>query len=210
MPNTSNLSNPAPIPADVRPLVVITRAVPGTPVVPAAEIRMGADTPRMTRAQLLDFVRGAHVIVSMFHDRIDTELLDAAGPQLRGVCNFAVGFDNIDLSACAARGIQVCNTPDAVTEGTANMAWALILAVARRVLEGDRFVRSGAFERDGNPSITEFLGVHLTGQKLLIIGPGRIGKAIAQRGLAFGMRVLYASRSRHLDIELAPIAARAV
>lgn len=193
-----------------RPLVVFTRGVPGTPNVPDAEVRMAPDDPRLSRDELKAFVRGASIIVSMFHDKVDAELLDAAGPSLKGVCNFAVGFDNIDLKLCASRGIQVCNTPDAVTEGTANLAWALILAAARRVIEGDQFVRSGRFEREGNPAITGFLGVHLTGQNLLIVGPGRIGKAIALRSLAFGMRVLYASRSRHLDMELAPIAAERV
>ncbi|MGE3106965.1 MAG: 2-hydroxyacid dehydrogenase [Phycisphaerales bacterium] len=193
-----------------RPVVVFTRGVPGTPNIPEAHVRMAPDDPRLTRDELTQYVRGASVIVSMFHDKVDADVLDAAGPGLKGVCNFAVGFDNIDLAECARRGITVCNTPDAVTEGTANMAWALILAAARRLIEGDRFVRSGRFEREGNPAITGFLGVHLTGQNLLIVGPGRIGKAIALRSLAFGMRVLYVSRSRHLEMELAPIAAERV
>jgi len=197
-------------PASKQPLVVFTRGVPGTPAIPEAEVRVAPDKPRLTREELLRFIRGASVIITMFHDKVDAEFLEAAGPQLNGVCNFAVGFDNIDLSACKARGVQVCNTPDAVTEGTANIAWALILGVARRVLEGDRFVRAGRLEQEGNAAITDFLGVHLTGQNLLILGPGRIGKAIAMRGLGFGMRVLYASRSRHLDMELAPLAARRV
>lgn len=193
-----------------RPLVVFTRGVPGVPVIPEAEVRMAADNPRLSREELKAFVRGASVLITMFHDKVDAELLDAAGPGLKGVCNFAVGFDNIDLKLCAERGITVCNTPDAVTEGTANLAWALLLACARRLIEGDRFVRAGRFEREGNPAITEFLGMHLTGQSMLIIGPGRIGKAIAMRSLAFGMRVMYVSRSRHLDMELAPLAAERV
>lgn len=160
--------------------------------------------------QLRSAVAGSSVIISMFHDRVDAALLDAAGAKLKGICNFAVGYDNFDLQACRERGIIVCNCPDAVTEGTANLAWGLILAVARRVLEGDRFVRSGGFSRGGNAAITDWLGVHLTGQNLLIVGAGRIGKAVAQRGLAFGMRVLYTARSRHVDFELAPTAARRV
>lgn len=202
--------NPPAATAHSRPLVVFTRGVPGLPDVPEADVRVAPDNPRLTREQLLGFIAGASVAITMFHDKVDTEFLDAAGPQLRAVCNFAVGFDNIDLKACAQRGVQVCNTPDAVTEGTANIAWALILGVARRVLEGDRFVRAGRLEREGNPAITDFLGVHLTGQNLLILGPGRIGKAIAMRGLGFGMRIQYASRSRHLEMELAPLAARRV
>lgn len=192
-----------------KPLVVVTREVPGAVDIPGAEVRLGP-AGFLAREQLLELVRGAAVIISMFHDRVDAALLDAAGPQLRGVVNFAVGYDNIDVAECRRRGIAVANTPDAVTEGTANMAWALILAVARRVLEGDAYVRSGRFAAEGPLPITGFLGMHLTGQNLLIVGAGRIGKATALRGLAFGMRVLYTARSRKVDYELAPLAARRV
>ncbi len=190
-------------------LVVVTRQVPGRVDIPGAEVRFGPPE-QLDRAGLLALVRGAHLIVSMFHDKIDAELLDAAGPQLRGVCNFAVGYDRIDIAECARRGITVTNTPDAVTEGTANMAWALLLATARRLIEADRFVRSGDFERRGPLGITEFLGMHLTGQNLLIVGAGRIGRAVALRGLAFGMRILYSSRSRNIEFEISPLAARRV
>lgn len=192
-----------------KPLVVVTREVPGAVDIPGAEVRLGP-AGFLAREQLLEMVRGAAVIISMFHDRVDAALLDAAGPQLRGVVNFAVGYDNIDVAECRRRGIAVANTPDAVTEGTANMAWALILAVARRVLEGDAYVRSGRFAAEGPLPITAFLGMHLTGQNLLIVGAGRIGKATALRGLAFGMRILYTSRTRKVDYELAPLAARRV
>lgn len=171
---------------------------------------MGRENPALSPNELARFVSGAAVIVSMFHDRIDAEVLAAAGAGLKGVCNFAVGYDNIDLEACRARGVVVCNCPDAVTEGTANMAWGLILSVARRLGPADAFVRSGEFERRGNPAITDWLGAHLTGQNLLIVGAGRIGKAVALRALAFGMRVLYTARTRHVDFELAPLAARRV
>jgi glyoxylate reductase len=189
------------------PLVVVTREVPGRADISGAEVRLGP-AGALSRADLLQLVRGATVIISMFHDKVDRELLDAAGPQLKGVVNFAVGYDNIDVAACRERGITVANTPDAVTEGTANMAWALILAVARRVVEADGYVRSGRFAAEGPLPITGFLGMHLTGQKLLIVGAGRIGKATALRALAFGMRILYVSRSRKVDYELAPLAAR--
>jgi lactate dehydrogenase-like 2-hydroxyacid dehydrogenase len=188
------------------PIVLITRHVPGPVEIPGAELRTGG-ADQMPRAALLDAVRGATAVITMFHDRVDDEFLAAAGPSLRGVCNFAVGFDNIDLAACARRGVIVTNTPDAVTEGTANLTLALILAVARRLAEGDRFVRAGRFEREGNGFPVGWMGMHLTGQALLVIGPGRIGTAVAHRARAFGMSVLYAARSRHLDFELAPIAA---
>ncbi len=196
--------------AATRPMVVVTREVTGVVDVPGAEVRMGRDTPRLGREELLAFVKGASVVVSMYHDQVDAEFLDAAGPGLKGVCNYAVGYENIDVPLCTRRGVVVTNTPDAVTEGTANMAVALMLAVARRVAEGDRFVRSGAYAASGGLSMAALLGMHLTGQTLLIVGAGRIGRAVALRALAFGMRVVYAARTRHMDFELAPIAGRRV
>lgn len=200
------------------PLVAITRAIPirgqadpsAAPVIPGARVTMAPALPQLSRAELLQFIHGAHAIVTMFHDRVDREFLAAAGPQLRAVCNFAVGIDNIDLAACRERGVLVANTPDAVTEGTANLAWALILSVARRLGEADRFVRSGRFEREGNIFPTGWLGMHLTGQTMLIVGAGRIGRAVAMRAQAFGMQTRYVARSRHLDFEQAPLAATRV
>lgn len=199
------------------PLIAITRAIPlrgapdgAPPTLPNARIAMAPALPQLSRAELLAFVRGASVAATMFHDRVDREFLDAAGPQLKGVCNYAVGFDNIDLAACRERGVSVTNTPDAVTEGTANIAFALLLAASRRLVEGDRFCRSGRFEREGNVFPTGWLGVHLSGQTMLIVGAGRIGRAVALRAVAFGMRVLYTARTRHLDFEGAPIAGRRV
>jgi lactate dehydrogenase-like 2-hydroxyacid dehydrogenase len=192
------------------PIISITRAIPGTPSIPGATLRIAPAEPQMSRAQLLEFIRGSTVIVSMFHDKVDDEFLDAAGPQLKGVCNFAVGTDNFDLAACRKRNVIVTNTPDAVTEGTANIAFALLLDAARRVSEGDRFVRAGNFERQGNIFPTGWLGVHLTGQTLLIVGAGRIGRAVALRGLAFGMKILYVARSTHPDFEQAPLAAQRI
>lgn len=203
-------SSPASRTTSTAPLVAVTRAVPGEVDIPDAQVRIAPAEPQMTRGELLDFVRGSTVVVSMFHDRVDAQFLDAAGPQLRGVCNFAVGVDNFDLAECRRRGVAVTNTPDAVTEGTANIALALMLAAARRVGEGDRFVRAGRFEKQGNIFPTGWLGVHTTGQTLLIVGAGRIGRAVALRALGFGMRVLYVARSSHPDFEQAPIAAERV
>jgi len=140
-------------------------------------------------------------------ERVDAELLEAAGERLRVVSNYAVGVDNIDLDACRSRGVVVTNTPDAVTEGTANMAIALTLAVARRVVEGDAFARSGAWADRGVLGPTDFLGRHLTGGLFLVVGAGRIGYATALRARAFGMRIAYVARSRHWDFELAPLSA---
>lgn len=188
------------------PIIAVTRTVPGEVVVPWAGVRVLGDG-HATRDDLLGFVGGASVIVSMFSDNVDGELLDAAGPGLLGVCNFAVGHNNIDLDACRSRNIAVTNTPDAVTEGTADMAWLLVMAVARRLVEGDRFARTGAWVRHGPLGMAEFLGRDLTGRTLLIVGAGRIGYAVATRAKAWGMRVLYTARSRHWNFELAPVGA---
>jgi glyoxylate reductase len=173
-------------------------------------VRMSSGLSPLGRADLLAFVRGADAIVTMFTDRVDDEFLDAAGPRLRCVCNFAVGTDNIDFAACERRGVLVRNTPDVVTEGTANLAMGLILACSRRIVQADAYVRSGRFSRDGNTFPTGWMGMDLCGRELLIVGAGRIGYAVAQRALAFGMRIAYTSRSRKLNFEIAPVAARRV
>jgi len=194
--------------------VAVTRRIVwrggGEPVIEGSAVEMARDTPRLSRDELLAFVRGARVLVSMYHDKVDAELLDSAGEQLLGVCNYAVGYENIDIAECARRGVKVTNTPDVVTEGTANLAMALMLAVARRVVEGDRFARSAAYHESGGLSMSSFMGRHLAGQTLLIVGAGRIGRAVAMRAQAFGMRTLYVARGRHLDFEQAPLAARRV
>jgi glyoxylate reductase len=191
------------------PIVAISRSLPGTIELPGAQVRQAGDAA-LQRAEFLKFVQGAHIIVTWVSERVDDDTLAAAGPQLRAVCNFAVGVDNIDLEACRRRGVTVTNTPDAVTEGTADMAWALLLSVARRVVEADRFARSPEYAARGPLGPTEFLGADLTGRTLLIVGAGRIGRAMAMRSIGWGMRVLYVARSRHWDFELAPLAARRV
>lgn len=194
-------------------LVVATREMPGVLQVDAPGIKIThrpGPKARPDRAALLKQVAGADVVITMYSDKVDAEFLDAAGPQLRGVCNLAVGYENIDIAECARRGILVGNTPDAVTEGTADMAWLLILAVARRLIEGDRFARSGEWAKGGPLSMADFLGQDLTGKTLLIVGAGRIGYATALRSKGWGMQILYVARSQHLDFELAPLAARRV
>jgi glyoxylate reductase len=192
-----------------QPIVAIARALPGSIEIPGAELRMGTERA-FPRPQLLDFVRGASVLITWVSERVDQELLQAAGPQLKAVCNFAVGVDNIDLKACQARGVMVANTPNAVTEGTADMAWLLVMAVARRLIEADHFARSPEYPARGPLGPTELVGQDLTGKTLLIVGAGRIGYAVAMRSLAWGMRQLYVARSRHWDFELAPLNSRRV
>jgi glyoxylate reductase len=191
------------------PIVAVPHPVPGEVLVPGASTKQGKHH-KLSRAELLDFVRGAHIIVSMYYNKIDAELLDHVGPQLRGICNYAVGFDNINLPLCRERSIIVTNTPGVVTEGTADLAWTLLLAAARHLIPADRLARSDEYAQRGPLGIDEFLGVDLTGRTLLIVGAGRIGYATALRSLGWGMNVLYTARSRHLDFELAPLAARRV
>jgi glyoxylate reductase len=192
-----------------RPLVAVSRPLPGLEEIPGAQLRLGQDAA-MSLDELHRFVQGASVLVTWVSERVDDALLDAAGPQLKAVCNFAVGTDNIDLAACARRGIAVTNTPNAVTEGTADLAWALLLAVARRLIPADRFARGPEYPKMGPLGPVEFLGTDLTGRTLLIVGAGRIGFATAMRSLGWGMRVLYTARTRHWDFELAPLAAERV
>ena len=190
-------------------IIKATRGLPGDAAVDGAQFVMG---PRraLDRAGLKQFVQGASILVTWVSEKVDAELLDAAGPNLKGVCNFAVGYDNIDTAACKARGVVVTNTPDAVTEGTADLAWTLILGVARRINVLDRFARSKDYQAMGPLGPDEFLGKDLTGKTLCIVGAGRIGMAVAARSLAWRMRVLYVARKPRLEFEMAPIAGRRV
>jgi glyoxylate reductase len=192
-----------------QPLGVVKRAGPGEVEVAGARVRLGGKE-KLTRGELLEMVRGATVVVTMYFDKVDDEFLDAAGPGLKGICNYAVGYNNIDVKACEKRGVVVTNTPDAVTEGTANLAWALILACARRLVEADRFARSAEYGERGPLGIHEFLGRDLAGRTLLIVGAGRIGYATALRSIGWGMRVLYVARSRHVEFESSPLGGRRV
>jgi glyoxylate reductase len=144
------------------------------------------------RDELLQRVRGKDGLLTMLSERVDAELLDAAGPQLKVVANHAVGSDNIDVVECTRRGVLVANTPDVLTEATADLAWSLILACVRRVAEGDRFLRTG------KPWIwgpRMMLGHDLYGKTLGIVGHGRIGQATERRAVGFGMRVIHHSRT---------------
>jgi lactate dehydrogenase-like 2-hydroxyacid dehydrogenase len=146
-----------------------------------------ADELPPPRLALLERVRGVDGLLALLTDRIDDELLDAAGPQLKVVSNHAVGVDNVDIPACTRRGIPVGNTPGILTDATADFAFALLLAAARRVVEADAYVRQGRWKTWG-PSI--LLGADVARATLGIIGYGRIGRAVAQRAMGFNMRIL--------------------
>jgi len=182
--------------------VVITRRIPP----PAVDLLRAAGCSMMhhdreeppERAWVLENVRGASGMLAMLSDRVDEELVEAATSSLRVVANFAVGVDNVDLAACRARGVRVTNTPGVLTDATADLAWALILAAARHVPAGDRLVRAGAWQ---GWTATQLLGLQLTGATLGILGAGRIGTAVGLRSRGFAMRVLYTNTSSNEVLE---------
>jgi len=141
-----------------------------------------------SRAEILQRVPGVHGLVSLLTDRVDAPVMEAAGPALKVISNCAVGVDNVDLPAASARGIPVGNTPGVLTEATADHTFALLLAAARRVAEGERQVRRGGWK---TWSLDGLLGADLHGSTLGIVGYGRIGRAVARRAAGFGMRILF-------------------
>jgi glyoxylate reductase len=174
-----------------RPKVLVTR-----PIMPEAEakLRERCDVTihenefGIPRDELLKVIGGMDAIITMLTERVDAAFLDAAGPQLKIVANHAVGFDNIVLADCTAARVPASNTPDVLTETTADTAWVLLMAAARRVGEGERFLRSGA-EWIWGPLM--MLGQDVHHKTIGIVGFGRIGQALARRATGFGMRVLY-------------------
>lgn len=174
-----------------KPKVFVTRAIPnrGLDLVLEfcdADVWPGELPP--SREELLERVRGVDGLVSLLTDRIDSEVMDAAGPQLKVISNQAVGFDNIDVPAATQRGLPVGNTPDVLTDATADFAFALMMTAGRRIAEGERYVRAGKW-KTWSPSL--LLGVDFKGATLGLVGFGRIGKAMARRASGFDMRVIY-------------------
>lgn len=192
------------------PLVCISRVLPTPFDCPGAEVRFGQAHGVMSRDELCAFVKGADAIVTWFCDRITDEVMAAAGPQLKIMANYAVGYENIDLVAAKKRNIIVTNTPDAVTEGTADMAWALLLAASRKLVHADRFVRTGEWVSHGILGPSQMIGSSIAGRTLLIVGAGRIGRATALRSLGWGMKVIYHARTPKPEWEFAPLNARRV
>ena len=177
----------------IRPQIFVTYALPAPVLARLAQVcdyRIGSPRGPLERSALLAGVRDAHGIVSLITDRIDREVIEA-GQHVRIIANVGVGYNNVDVAAARQRGIVVSNTPDVLTDSTADLTWGLILAVTRRIVEADVFTRAGRFT---GWDFELLLGSGLNGKTLGIIGYGRIGRAVARRATGFGMNVLYCGR----------------
>jgi glyoxylate reductase len=177
-----------------RPFVIVTRKLPEpieTRMMELFACRLNLDDKPLDKSALLAAVAQADVLVPTVTDRIDAEVLAAAGPALKLIASFGTGVDHVDLAAAQQRGIIVTNTPGVLTEDTADMTMALILAVSRRLAEGERLIRSG---RWGGWGPTSMLGRRIWGKRLGILGMGRIGTALARRAKGFGLSVHYHNR----------------
>lgn len=181
-----------------RPTVIVTRKLPDVVETRMRELfdaRLNVDDVPMSQAQLVEAVQAADVLVPTVTDRIDRSVLAQAGPRLKLIANFGTGVDNVDLATARNRGITVTNTPGVLTEDTADMTMALILAVPRRLAEGTALLKDPRRSWNGW-SPTWMLGHRIYGKRLGIIGMGRIGLAVARRARAFGLQIHYHNRRR--------------
>src|SRR3990172_5422140 len=183
--------------------ILVTRKIPGDHVeklkAQGHEVEISEFDRALSAEELLEKVAGKDAILSLLTDKIGGDLMDAAGPQLKLISNYAVGFDNIDVSAATDRQISVANTPcEEVNEAVAEHTWALILALSRRIVEADEATRRGGY-KGWEPDI--FLGRNLIGKTLGIIGLGRIGGMVARRAKGYNMTVLYNKRSPDPEAE---------
>jgi glyoxylate reductase len=188
--------------AKAKPQVVVTRKLPDaieTRMMELFDVRLNLTDEPFSAERLMDAVATCDILVPTVTDRIDLRVLQAAGERLKLIANYGTGVDHIDLKTARSRGITITNTPDVLTEDTADMTMALILAVPRRLTEGERVLRGGAWK---GWAPTWMLGHRVSGKRLGIVGMGRIGQAVARRARAFNMSIHYHNRRRvHPDIE---------
>ena len=185
-----------------KPLVIVTRKLPDaieTRMMELFDVRLNLDDEPFSRARMVEAVQAADVLVPTVTDRIDAGILEQASDKLRLIASFGTGVDHIDVAAARARGMTVTNTPGVLTEDTADMTMALILAVPRRLVAGERLIRAGQW-RGWSP--TSMLGNRIHGKRLGIVGMGRIGQAVARRARGFGLSIHYHNRRPvHAEIE---------
>ena len=184
--------------------VFVTRAIPEKGLIRLADVcdtlYVNPHDRPLSRQEIMDAVKGKerNGLLCILCDNIDAEVIDALGRTIKGIANYAVGYNNIDINAAARRCIPVTNTPDVLTDATADLGWALLFSIARRIVESDRFTRAGKF--DGWAPMLH-LGTDITGATLGVIGAGRIGTAFALKSKGFGMRVLYCGHSQNETLE---------
>ncbi|MCB5287307.1 MAG: D-glycerate dehydrogenase [Candidatus Cloacimonetes bacterium] len=181
-------------PDEAKPKVLLTRLIPQNAVdalQQVFEVHANTEARNLSKAELKQHISKMDALLCLLGDTVDQEVIDVAG-KLRVISNYAVGYNNIDIAYAKARKIAVCNTPGVLTESTADLAWALIMATSRRIVESDNFVRRGEFQ-GWEPLL--FLGQDLHQRTLGILGLGRIGEAVGKRATGFGMKILYTSRS---------------
>ncbi|MBI4039863.1 D-glycerate dehydrogenase [Candidatus Daviesbacteria bacterium] len=183
--------------------VVITRRVPGDGIKllqdAGFEVMVGSQDGPMERSQLLEFIKGADAVLTQLQDKVDEEFLASAGPQLKIVANYAVGFDNFDKAALKSHSVVGTNTPDVLTEAVAEHTWALIMAVVRRIVEADKV----ALEQNSQFGPEVLLGMELKGGTLGVLGLGRIGSRVAEIGKCLGMKVIYYDIKQNSEFESA-------
>ncbi len=185
-----------------KPIIYLTRPLSDEAMMEIGatfDLRWHEEDRPLLKSEIKEGLREAEGLISMLSDDIDREIIETA-PRLKIIANYAVGYNNIDLKAARERGIAVTNTPGVLTETTADLCWALLMATARRIPEGDRYLKSGKWT---GWAPTQLLGRDIYGKTLGLVGMGRIGQAVAKRAAGFSMRVVYFSRTRRPEIEKA-------
>jgi glyoxylate reductase len=186
-----------------RPGILLLHRIPASALAilkDAGEVTVAE--PGSTHDDWIKAAPGKDILVTLLTDRVDGALMDAAGPSLKLIAQVAVGFDNIDVAAARARGITVTHTPGVLTESVAEFTWALIFAITRRLVEGDRLLRRGDWK---GWALDFHLGMELDGKQLGIVGAGRIGRAVARRAAAFGVRPVFSTRQPVATIDGHPV-----
>lgn len=184
-----------------KPKVYVTRVIAGAGIPmleKECEVEVNRSERALTREELLRNVRGKDAVLCMLSDTIDEAVFEAAGPQCKVFANYAVGYNNIDVPAATRHGVFATNTPGVLTDATADIAWALLFSVARRIVEGDRMVRAGQF-KGWEPLM--LIGMDIARKTLGVIGAGRIGQAFAKRSRGFDMKILYTSNKPNPEFE---------